>query len=120
MNVKLAIVGSRTFTDYAKLHKTVTQILKVEQIEHIISGGGAYGTDSLAERFAKQHKIELTVYTPDWERLGKSAGMIRNKTIIDSCDCAIAFWDGISKGTKNAIEYCKKTDTPLVVISTIV
>ena len=33
--------------------------------------------------------------------------MIRNKLIIDECDCALAFWDGKSRGTKYTIDYAK-------------
>jgi hypothetical protein len=46
---------------------------------------------------------------PLWNRAGtekhsKAAGPIRNNEMLDTCpDVVIAFWDGVSKGTKHAI-----------------
>ena len=40
--------------------------------------------------------------------------MIRNCEMIDFCDILISFWDGKSKGTLQAIEYCKKINRPYI------
>ncbi|MFW6236373.1 MAG: DUF2493 domain-containing protein, partial [Desulfovibrionales bacterium] len=102
--MKIAIIGSRSFNDFEFLSKTLRS---TQDIELVISGG-ARGTDSLAERWAKENDIPTLIFTPDWKRFGRSAGVIRNKDIIDNCDVVYAFWDGQSKGTKSSIEYAKK------------
>jgi hypothetical protein len=34
--------------------------------------------------------------------------MIRNQDIVNAADKVVAFWDGVSKGTKNTIDTAKK------------
>ncbi len=106
--MKLAVVGSRDFTDYTKLKLALDNINQFFLITEIISGG-AKGADSLAERYAKENNIKLTIYLPDWKRYGRPAGMIRNKEIVSSATSVIAFWDGKSKGTANSISLAEKS-----------
>ena len=100
--MKLAIVGSRTFTNYDLLEKTILENFNIGDIEQIISGG-AIGADTLAEQFAKKYNIPIIIFKPDWS-FGKMAGLLRNNDIIGASDTVIAFWDGVSKGTKNSID----------------
>lgn len=113
----LGIVGSRGFLDYERLVFEVNNILKTRYITEIVTGG-AVGADSLAERYAKERKIPVKIFKPDWDQLGSAAGPIRNKQIIENCDLLIAFWDGKSKGTKSSIDIAnkKKRDTVVVYI----
>lgn len=106
---KVAIVGSRTFTDYDLAEKFIDKVCEEDYIpiEKIISGG-AKGADTIAEEYARKHNIDTQIFKPDWEKYGKSAGFRRNKDIIENCDICIAFWDGESKGTKHDIDLCKK------------
>jgi len=110
--MKFAIVGSRTFENYDLVKKT----LKDLEITEIVSGG-AKGADSLAEKYAKENNIPTKIFKPDWEKFGRAAGMIRNKHIIDYSEKVIAFWDGISKGTKNSIDHAKKQGKLLSIVS---
>ena len=100
--MKYAVIGSRHYSDYSKLKS----VLEKYDITSIVSGG-AKGTDQLAERYALEKSISIEVIKPDWNRYGKAAGIIRNKDIINHCDAVIAFWDGISKGTKSTIHFAE-------------
>ena len=111
--MKIAIIGSRTFKDY-ELLKTVLNYHK-NKIEIIISGG-AFGADSLGKKYAKENNIPITKFLPDWKKHGNSAGFVRNKDIIYASDYIYAFWDGVSKGTKNSIEWCHKYKKSYTVI----
>lgn len=113
--MKLAIVGSRSFNDYDLMSKTIESLVSINNIECIISGG-ASGADSLAETFAKLNGIELIVYQAEWDKYGKSAGMIRNADIVNASDGVIAFWDGFSKGTANSISKAEKTNKLIKII----
>lgn len=115
MKKSVAIIGSRDFKDYEKLKITIPFIIPIKDIEKIVSGG-ARGADKLAELFAKENKIPIEIYKAEWENYGKSAGMIRNKEIINNCDMVIAFWDGESKGTKNSLKYAKKMEKKIKII----
>ena len=114
--VKVAIVGSRNFSNYDIFCNIIWRVCSENnlKIEWIISGG-ARGADSLAERYAKENNINITIVYPKWDLYGKSAGIIRNHNIIKSCDVCIAFWDGESMGTKNDIDLCEKFNTPCFV-----
>jgi len=96
--VRLAVVGSRTFNDYALMRDVLGQF----QITEIVSGG-ARGADALAERYANERGLPIKVFPAEWHRHGRSAGMIRNRTIVATADEVAAFWDGCSEGTRHAI-----------------
>jgi predicted Rossmann fold nucleotide-binding protein DprA/Smf involved in DNA uptake len=110
--MKIAVIGSRNFNDY-ELLKTV---LKNYSPTCIISGG-AKGADSLAVQYAHENKIELTIFKPEWGKYGKGAGLKRNQLIINNCDMVIAFWDNISKGTKNSIDIARQINKPLLIVN---
>ena len=118
----LAIIGSRSFSDYNRLSGIVKSWFYNGgasgdqcEISSIISGG-ATGVDSLAARFAKEENIHLVEHLPDWERFGKRAGFIRNEDIIKNCSCVLAIWDGISKGTGNSLSIAKRLKKPTLII----
>jgi len=106
MNV--AIIGSRDFYDYELLKSKITTILAMKKFEitKIISGG-ARGADKLGERFAREHNISTEIIIPDWNKLGKKAGILRNTEIIQKSDIVFAFWDGKSPGTADGINKAK-------------
>jgi hypothetical protein len=110
--MKLAVIGSRSFNNYKLLEETLN---KISDITEIVSGG-AKGADSLAEIYARKNKIKLTIFYADWQTSGKIAGMIRNDLILKHSDKIIAFWDGISPGTKNSIQKAKKLNKPIEII----
>ena len=120
--MKLAIVGSRGFDDFALLNEVVCSCFRSEfepyHAEVIISGG-ARGADSMAKRWALAAKldgVEYTEFLPDWHKFGKGAGFIRNQQIVDACDMVLAFWDGESKGTKDTIDKARKAMKPTFIV----
>ena len=117
--MKLAIVGGRDFNDYTLLEVWVDSITSMQfdrEDNIVIVSGEAKGADSLAFRFAEEHRIEMRVYPAEWDKYGKSAGFIRNQTIVDNCDMVLAFWDGESRGTADTIEKAKRAKKPTFII----
>lgn len=110
--MKYAVIGSRSFCDYAVFEKELNKY----DISEIISGG-AKGTDQLAERYAHANSIPIHIFKPDWQQYGKGAGVIRNKEIINACDAVIAFWDGKSKGTQSSINFARNKGKPVFIFS---
>jgi len=122
--LKLAIIGSRTFTDYNLLSKTVLHYFsRFNEIEgwdeflisEIVSGG-AVGADGLGAKFAREYDIKLTEFIPDWQKYGRSAGFKRNEEIISAADFVLTFWDGLSRGTENSIDWARKQKKPTLII----
>lgn len=110
--IRLAVVGSRTFNNYALLsqvlgsvHSTITEIVS----------GGAKGADTLAKKYALEHGITIQEYLPDWFQLGRRAGYVRNTKIVANSDALIAFWDGRSKGTRHSIRLAMASGLPLYI-----
>ena len=112
--MRIAIIGSRGFNDY-ELVKTTLE--KYEDVSLVVSGG-AKGADLLGERWAKEKGIPTKIFIPDWDKHGKSAGYIRNKDIVANADLVIAFWDGISKGTKHSMNIATDTGVELLTVLT--
>lgn len=113
----VAIVGSRNFNNYSFMRSNLLQHFNVDDIKCICSGG-AKGADTLAEMFADEFNIPTKVFLADWAKHGKSAGFIRNVDIVDNADIVIAFWDGISKGTKHSIDLAKKKCKEVLIFNT--
>ena len=112
--MKLAVVGSREFEDYAWMEHCLRSCIRVEEIDVVISGG-ARGADSLAARFAAAHGLPLVVCSPDWKRHGKRAALIRNLEIVNRADMLVAFWDGVSHGTRDTIAKARLAGKRVVV-----
>ena len=114
-SITLAIVGSRTFHNYAHLERVIDQVRKNIKVRCIVSGG-AKGADTLAKRYAVANKIEYVEKKPDWEKYGKGAGFERNADIVDCADHVIAFWDSESHGTAHSIGLARESKKLLMVV----
>ena len=125
--MKLLIAGSRSIgmdrtkkepTDNPDEIKLVFDILDGLNIlwkpTEVISGN-AMGADELGEDWASDNKIPVKQFKPDWKGQGKAAGFIRNKEMVEYCDKAVVFWDGISKGSKHTIDLLEKSRKEYVV-----
>lgn len=115
--MKIAIIGSRTFVDEQRGKERINKILTDNNIlvNEVISGG-AKGADSIAEIFAKENNIPITIFKPDWS-IGRHAGLLRNSQIIDECDVVIALWDGKSNGTKDSIKKAEKSGKKVFIVN---
>jgi len=103
-DVKLAVVGSRGFSNFRFLEKTLEEYLG--RVILFISGG-ADGADSLGEKWARRHGIEPLVFEPDHKRY-RHPYHHRNRLIAEACTLLVAFWDGRSSGTKYTIDYARR------------
>jgi hypothetical protein len=101
--MKLGVVGSRTFEDYAYMWGALVALHFRYGLTGIVSGG-ARGADRMAEKFCREELgMEPTVILPDWDKYGKKAGFLRNIDIVQVSDYIVAFWDGKSRGTEHSI-----------------
>ena len=107
--MKLAIIGSRKCPQI-----DIASYLK--NIPDTIVSGGAVGADTYAKDFAIKNNLQLIEFLPDYEKYGRKAPLVRNKLIIENCDCVLAFWDGKSRGTKYTLDYAEKCGKPIKIV----
>jgi hypothetical protein len=118
--MRILIAGSRTYNDYNNFCDIMDFIIKEYTNGNIeIVSGGAKGADTLAEKYAKEKQLPITIFPAKWEEYGKSAGFIRNVEMHNyinevSNRMCVCFWDGLSRGTQHNFKLCKKFDTPLI------
>jgi hypothetical protein len=110
--MRVIIAGGRDFNHYELLKEKMEYALKHITISEIVSGG-ARGADLLGERWAKENNVPVKQFIPEWEKLGKSAGFIRNDdmakyAMIGNKGVLMAFWDKKSKGTEHMIKTAQK------------
>jgi hypothetical protein len=108
--VRVAVIGSRGLSvpDLGRyLPEGTTEIVS----------GGARGVDASAAQYAREHGLKLTEFLPEYERYGRGAPLRRNITIIENADLVLAFWDGVSRGTRFVIENCHKRGIPVKVLT---
>ncbi len=104
----LAIVGSRDFCNYQAI-KDVFDKYFLGEFYYIVSGG-AIGVDSCAKKLAIEKDMDYIEFLPDW-KIGRHAGMLRNREIINNCSAVLAFWNG-SSGTRNSLDLAKEIKKP--------
>lgn len=117
--MKLAVVGSRDFSKTGNIIPLLEQVLEAEkrtgQSLTIVSGG-AQGPDLIAQRWAESKGLPVEIFLADWEEHGDAAGPKRNGQIVEACERMLAFWDGLSTGTLDAICRAKKAGKVVTVI----
>ncbi len=110
--MKLAVIGSKEFTDYSKLKSVLDSISGIS----VIVSGGASGTDTLARKYAHQQNIKFLEFPPDFIKCGNKAKHIRDRLIVEHCDEVIAFWDGKCEGTKYTMDYAEQNEKLVTII----
>jgi hypothetical protein len=103
------VCGSREGFDLGYVHMILYDLLGDRRPGDLtVIHGGARGVDSHAGAWARNKDILTEVFLPEWDRLGNSAGFVRNHLMVERADMVVAFWDGKSKGTKHSIDLAIK------------
>ena len=120
----ICIIGSRTIDKKSAFEKLNDFFKGCERTKPVtfFSGGCKKGVDSYVYEFSKSFTNSKFIEVPaNWLKYGKSAGAIRNAELIKMVsglknNQVIAIWDGVSKGTENAINLCFKYNVNLAII----
>ena len=105
---RLIVAGSRSFADYDRLAADLDRLLaqRLPNVE-IICGACPRGADALAIRYARSRGLALRLEPAAWSTFGRAAGPMRNELMAMSGHALVAYWDGLSPGTRNMIRYAK-------------
>jgi hypothetical protein len=118
------ICGDRHWTDKTLLYKALNRFFKLHHVIRIILGG-ARGADSMTEAWATTYAahrtddLAIVIVPAEWDRLGPSAGPIRNKKMLAMRpDVVLAFHKNLdaSKGTKNTVKLAHQLNVPVYII----
>lgn len=108
--MKLIIAGSRNYHDegdfFHRMNNIVAKNPWVREVTEVVSGT-ARGADTLGEEWAALHGLSVTKFPADWSKYGRSAGFRRNGEMSEYADGLVAFWDGLSPGTRSMIDLAK-------------
>lgn len=113
MGEKVAIVGSRAWTD----HEMVRDYVDSLSDDDVVISGGAKGVDEWAQIYAEKRGLGTIIFMPNWQEHGRSAGLRRNHEIVGACDRLVAFWDGKSTGTQHSIKLARKAEKHVLVFN---
>lgn len=112
-SLRVAVIGGRDFADRAVMERCLDNLSASLGRPRAIVSGGATGADRLAAAYARGRGIPLVEFKPDYaacrtpqER--RVAPLLRNARIIEAADVVIAFWDGRSRGTADALSRARR------------
>ena len=134
MTMKVAIIGSRSYTNTRKIKDFVFKLKEKfgDELE-IVSGGQKDGADGYAKKFSLEFDIKYVEFPPQHYshnihcvkesfNYGKPYAVWnyfkRNKEIVEYSDKIVAFIpDGVkSNGTMNTIEHAEKLNKKSIII----
>lgn len=107
----IVVTGSRGWTDKERIRERLLALNP-----ELVIQGGAGGADRLTQEVCMEEKIPCGTYRAKWREYGKAAGLIRNGWMLDiGPDLVLAFWDGLSPGTKAMINETNRRGIPIEV-----
>lgn len=114
---RLIIAGSRDFEDYDLLVKVMKAVrLKTADRYYLeVVTGMARGADKLGLRYAQEHSLPWHEFPANWAN-GRGSGYVRNLEMAKFSDGLLAFWDGVSPGTRHMISCMKQLHKPVHVV----
>ena len=108
----VAVIGSRGWKDEELVDRFLDRLAARYGCFTLVTGG-ATGADTLARLYAEAFRHPVREIKPDYAKHGKGATFIRNKQIIGESDLCVAFWDGVSKGTRFTMGFGVEANIPV-------
>lgn len=114
-DLRVLVTGSRTWQNSAliravlvDIHHSSSSIVDLGRIR-LVSGHCPDGADFIAEGIAEGLDWSIEKHPALWHVHGKRAGYVRNEEMVASTpNLCVAFWDGVSRGTKHTMDLCER------------
>ena len=98
---RVGVVGSRHFPDLERVARYVRDLPAGASLVT----GSASGVDATVARVARERGLPVRVLGASFEEASDARRSAeRNQKLIDQADVLVAFWDGVSQGTRTTIE----------------
>ena len=104
MLYKVAVTGSKWFSDYTKFKSAMNKYIDPTLEAVCILTGYMSGTEELAVRYTKEEGCSLERFGTDTRAYDGKAVNFRNNAMIAACDMIIVFYDNKSSVSSNAIK----------------
>ncbi len=116
--MKILVTGSRDWSSREAIWDAISGACDPHWRECpydvVLIHGGARGADTIAGEYATYEGIEVIVCLADWNKYGKSAGVIRNNHMLDmDPDVVLAFQRNKSRGTQHCIGEARRRGIPV-------
>lgn len=118
--MKVLVCGTRRWHDRQVIADKLLALVTENDLRYpdpLIIHGAARGADRIAAEEAGKAGLITLAFPADWAKYGKRAGFVRNIEMLDQQpDLVIAFWDGVSKGTKHTIDEAVRRGIPVEIV----
>ena len=117
--MRVVVTGGRYFDDAPRLFGALDTLHQHRgPITCVIQGGGA-GADELARSWAVLRRVPFDTYPADWTRLGRSAGPIRNREMLERSmpDVVVAFEGGA--GTADTVRRALRAEIEIIEVEPV-
>lgn len=118
MTFRILVTGCRDWEDPTSVafepHKAAHPFAHQSVVVH---GACPTGADKHAADYCERHHITQDAHPADWAKLGKGAGPARNQLMAEAgAHVCLAFWDGVSAGTRDMITRAVRYGIPVRII----
>lgn len=121
--MKIIVAGTRTIRNAYLVFSAIENSGWRNRITEVVSGAseedvkrGKLNVDVLGAIWAVANRIPVKFFEvtdEEWEKIGKSAGPIRNGHMARYADALILVWDGESRGSKSMKEQARQQGIPI-------
>lgn len=114
--MRLLVAGGRDFSDREQLYRVLDQLHAETPLTALIHGA-ARGADTLAASWARVRQVAVVPCPADWCKYGRSAGPIRNLSMLceHAPDMVLAFPGG--HGTANMVSQARQRGVLTAVVT---
>ena len=113
--MKVLFTGGRFFNDVDVIRRAVAGL---DPGDVVIHGACRKGADKHVDTIAEELGFTVVREPANWGGpAGHGEGNVRNQRMLDKYkpDCVIAFWDGVSPGTRDMLARAIRARVPYVV-----
>lgn len=113
---RVLVTGSRRWQDHDAIQEALADAVRdlpADQ-EIVIVHGGCWGTDQIADNWARKYGTTVEVHEADWDRYRRAAGPIRNREMVNlGADICLAFIRSESRGATHCAHLAEQAGIPV-------
>ncbi len=115
--MRILCTGSRSFENVGVIATELGRLCRGHQLITLVHGACPTGADAIVDRVAREIGYTIERHPADWSLNGKSAGFMRNDYMVrQGADICLAFWDGVSNGTRDCFTRAVKAGIPVRIV----